>query len=331
MNRRELLGVMAGAGAVGPFTARAQQKQPLPVIGYLSLGSPATRAQFLADFYSGLRENGYVEGRNVAVEYRWAGADPERFPALAAELVAQRVDVIVTVGGSAAAFAAKRATAAIPIVFSAVGDPVGEGLVASLARPGGNITGLSFFQPDLIGKRLELLRETVPEAALIAVLLKPDAMAETVKAARLQQAEASAQRLGVGLQVFEARIPEDLDRAFREISTARASALTVFATPLFILERSRIADLALKNRLPALSEFREFPQAGGFMSYGPNIPDLYRRAAGYVAKILRGTKPEDLPVEQPTKLELVVNLKTAKALGITVPQSLLARADEVIE
>ena len=329
MNRRELMGVIAGAAALCSSAARAQQ-HVIPVIGYLSLGSPATRAQFVAAFHSGLRENGYVEDRNIAVEYRWA-EEPERFAGLAAELVEQQVDVIVTNGGSAAAFAAKHATAAIPIVFSAVGDPVGEGLVASLARPGGNITGLSFFQPDLIGKRLELLREILPEAGLIAVLLKPDAMADAVRAARLHQAKASAQRLGLRLQVFEARVPDDLDRAFREISTARAGALTVFATPLFILERSRIADLALKNRLPAISEFREFADIGGFMSYGPNIADLNRRTADYVAKILKGAKPADLPVEQPTKFELVINLKTAKALDLTVPPALLARANEVIE
>lgn len=327
MRRRAFLAVGLGA-ALFPSFVRGQQKA-IPVIGYLSLGSPVTRAPFLAAFLSGLRENGYVEGQNIAIEYRWTETEVERFPSLAAELTTLNLDAIVTAGGTRAALAAKRATTAIPIVFTAAGDPVQEGLVASLARPGGNITGFSLFSPDLAGKRLELLKEAVPQADLIAVLLNPDAVSAEVWKARLQEADASARTLGVRLKVVEARGPEDLDRAFLEISGA--GALSVFVTPLFLVERKRIAELAATHRLPAVSEFREFAEAGGLMSYGPNIADLNRRAAGYVAKILRGAKPADLPVEQPTKFELVINLKTAKALDLTVPPSLLARADEVIE
>src|ERR1051325_310891 len=255
----------------------------------------------------------------------------ERLGALAAELVALKVDVLVTAGGTLAAQAAMRASSTLPIVFASVGDPVAEGIVTTLARPGGNITGLSFFAPELVGKRLEVLKQAVPEAGLIAVLLKPDAMPERAKQSRLNEAEASARHLGVRLQILEARGPADFDRAFSEMSEARAAALSVWGTPVFALEAPRIAELAAMHRLPAIFESREFAGEGGFMSYGPILADLYRRAAGYVAKILTGAKPADLPVEQPTKFELVINLKTANALGLTVPPSLLARADEVIE
>jgi putative tryptophan/tyrosine transport system substrate-binding protein len=329
MLRRTFI-VLVGATAGLPFTARGQQ-QAIPVIGYLGAGSANVRIGIVDAFRQGLSENGYVEGRNVAIEYRWAEGRTERFPALAAELVARPVDVIVTVGGTLAAQAAQRATPTIPIVFQSVGDPVAEGLVASLARPGGNITGLSFFAAELTGKRLELLKQAAPETKLIALLIKPDSMPDAAREARIREAKGSARALGVGLRVVEARGPEDFDQAFSEMSEARADALTVFATPVYFLALQRIAALAANNRLPAISESRDFADVGGLMTYGPNLADLARRAGVYAAKILKGAKPADLPVEQPTKFELVINVKTAKALGLTVPQSLLARADEVIE
>jgi putative ABC transport system substrate-binding protein len=285
----------------------------------------------LAAFRQGLIESGYAEGQSVTVHYRWAEGNPERFPALAAELVMLKVHVIVTAGGTLAAIAAKRATATIPIVFTAVGDPVEEGLVANLARPGGNVTGFSVTLPDLIGKFLELIKEAVPGASRVALLLKPDAMPDRAREARLKQADASARALGVKLLVFEAREREDFSAVFSDMSKARADALVVWPTPLFQLERRRLSDLAAGHRLPAVFPFKNYVEAGGLMSYGPNPPDLSRRAAIYIGKILKGTKPSDLPVEQPTKFELVINLKTANALGIVFPPSLLARADEVIE
>ena len=280
---------------------------------------------------SGGDEAGYVEGQNLRVEYRWAEGKPERFPSLAADLIALKVDVIVTAGGTLAAMAAKRATKTLPIVFTAVGDPVEEGLVTSLARPGGNITGLSVVVPDLIGKWVELLKQAVPAIGLVALLFKPDAMPDRAKEIRLREFGASALALGVRLELFEARGPEDFNRAFRDISTAGADALVVWSTPVFQLERQRLADLAAEHRLPTVFHFRTYVEAGGLMSYGPNLPDLNRRAAAYASKILAGTKPANLPVEQPTKFESVIDLKTAKALGLAVPRSLLARADEVIE
>jgi len=320
----------AGAALLSP-AARAQQQKSMPVIGYLSAGSPNARVWIVDAFRQGLRENGYVEGRDVAIEYRWAEGKTERFPALAADLVARNVDVIVTFGGTLSAQAAQRATTRVPIVFQSVGDPVGEGLVASLARPGGNMTGLSFLALDLIGKRLELLKQAAPESKLIALLIKPDSMPDAARESRLREADTSARALGVGLRVIAARGPDEFDRAFAEISEARANALTVFSTPVYSLAWQRIAELAANNRLPTISESRDFADSGGLMAYGPNLADLARRAGIYSAKILKGAKPADLPVEQPTKFELVINLKTAKALGLTLPQSLLQRADEVIE
>jgi putative ABC transport system substrate-binding protein len=329
MRRREFITLLGGATVVRPLGARAQQSA-MPVIGYLGIGSPDTEVS-LAAFRQGLIESGYAEGQSVTVHYRWAEGNPERFPALAAELVMLKVHVILTAGGTLAAIAAKRATATIPIVFTAVGDPVEEGLVASLARPGGNVTGFSVTLPDLIGKFLELLKEAVPGASRVALLLKPDAMPDRAREVRLKEADASARALGVKLLVFEAREREDFSAVFSDMSKARADALVVWPTPLFQLERRRLSDLAAEHRLPAVFPFKNYVEAGGLMSYGPNPPDLSRRAAIYIGKILKGTKPSDLPVEQPTKFELVINLKTANALGIVFPPSLLARADEVIE
>ena len=329
MRRREFITLLSGTAATWPLVVRAQQ-QATPAIGYLGIGSPDTEVS-LAGFLRGLSEAGYAEGQSVTIHYRWAEGNPERFPVLAAELVMLKVHVIVTAGGTLAALAAKQATATIPIVFTAVGDPVEEGLVANLARPGGNVTGFSVTLPDLIGKFLELIKEVVPGASRVALLLKPDAMPDLAREVRLKEAEASARALGVKLQVFEARRPEDFDRVFSDMSKAPADALVVWPTPLFQLERRRLSDLAAKHRLPAVFPFKNYVEAGGLMSYGPNPLDLSRRAAIYVGKILKGAKPSDLPVEQPTKFELVINLKTAKMLGIIVPASLLARADEVIE
>jgi len=276
VRRRDLLGSAIVGAALAPVLAHAQQKA-MPVIGYLGTGSPNARVWIVDAFRQGLDESGYVEGRNVAIEYRWAEGKTERFPALAAELVARRVDVIVAFGGTLSAQAAQRATTSVPIVFQSVGDPVAEGLVASLARPGGNITGLSFFATELIGKRLELLKEAVPETKLIALLIKPDSMPDEARQARLQEADASARRLGVGLRVVAARGPEDFDRAFFEMSKARADALMVFLTPVYSLALQRIAELAANNRLPAISEARDFAHAGGLMTYGPNFSDMARR------------------------------------------------------
>ena len=329
MKRRVFIALLSGATAAWPLHVRAQ-RPAMPVIGYLGIGSHDTEAP-LAAFRQGLSEAGYAEGQNVRIDYRWAKGNSQRFPALAAELVMLKVDVILTTGGTLAAIAAKRATATIPIVFTAVGDPVEEGVVDSLARPGGNVTGLSITLPDLVGKWLELLKEAVPGATRVALLFKPDTMPDRVREVRLKAADASARALGLELQVFEARGPEDFDRVFSDMSKARAGALVVWPTPIFQLERRRLADLAAEHRLPAVFQSRSHVEAGGLMSYGAYLPDLNRRAAIYVAKILKGTKPSDLPVEQPTKFELVINLKTAKALGIIVPPTLLARADEVIE
>jgi putative ABC transport system substrate-binding protein len=329
MQRREFIGVIGGAAA-WPLVARAQQKS-MPVVGVLSGGPPDVNEPNISGFRQGLAALGYVEGRNILFEYRWAEGKPERFPTLAAELVALKVDVILTTGGTLAALAAKRATTTLPIVFGVVGDPIAEGLVDSLARPGGNVTGLSNVTNDLIGKWLELLKQVVPGVNLVAVLWKPDSMPDRAREVRLREANASAQALGVQLQVVEALAPADLDRAFLDISAKGAGALVVLTTPIFGIERQRIADLAAKNRLPTVYATRNYVEVGGLMSYGPNFADLHRRAASYVDKILKGAKPSDLPVEQPTKFEFVINLKTVKILGLTVPNSLLINADEVIE
>ena len=327
MRRREFITGIGAAGA-WPIVARAQQKS-MPVIGFLGIAEPGVLA--MVAFRQGLRDLGYVEGSNVLIEYRWAEGKLERLPVLAAELVALKVDVIVTAGGTVAALAAKQATTIIPIVFGVVGDPIAEGLVSSLARPGGNVTGLSNVTNDLIGKWLDLLKQVVPGVGLIAMLWKPDSMPDRARDVRLKEAGVSAQALGVQLQVVEARGPADFVRAFSEMSAKGAGALLVLTTPVFDIERQRIVDLATKNRLPSMYASRNYLESGGLMCYGPNFADLYRRAAGYADKILKGAKPSDLPVEQPTKFELVINRKTATALGLTVPPTLLAQADDVIE
>jgi putative ABC transport system substrate-binding protein len=300
-------------------------------MGWLGMDLAASDPRFREAFLQGLRDLGYNEGPNLVIEYRDAEGKPERLPALAAGLVALNVDVIVAGAGTLSALAAKQATTTIPIVFPVVGDPVADGLVTSLARPGGNLTGLSAVSTELIGKLLELLKQAVPGVSRVALLLKPDAAPERTMQGYLKESDAAARALGVQLQVVEAQGPEDFDRAFSDMSEAHADALVVLGTPVFQVARQRLVDLAAKSRLPTVFSYRAFVDAGGLMSYGPSFPDMFRRAATYVDKILNGAKPADLPVEQPTKFELVINLKTAKALGLTVPQSLLARADEVIE
>jgi putative ABC transport system substrate-binding protein len=328
--RRFLLTSLAGALAA-PLAAEAQQPTKIVRIGYLTTADVVTAPPHLREaFVKGLRDLGYVEGRNLVIEYRSAEGKFERLPALAAELVALKVDVILA-PARVHVLAAKQATTTIPIVFVNSGDPIAAGLVTSLAQPGGNVTGLSTLAVDLIGKCLEQLPQAIPGVSRVAVLRDPGDAAERTAKDMLKRAEVAGRALGVRLQFVEARSPVDFDRAFSEMARARAGALTVLQSTMFFLERRRLVDLAAKNRLPAVYTSREFVDAGGLMSYGPDLADLFRRAATYVDKILKGAKPGDLPVEQPTKFELVISLKTAKALGLTIPQSVLARADQVIE
>jgi len=321
--------VFAGGLLVSPLAAEAQQAGRIPRVGVLATRTAGDAR--LEGLLQGLRELGYVEGRNLLVEYRDAEGKTERFPALAAELVSLKCDVIVTTGGTLAAQAAKQATTTLPIVFASVGDAVAEGLVTSLARPGGNVTGLTVAATELVSKSLEVIKQAVPGVKRVAILFKPDAMPDSAKKERLKAADVAARALGLRLQIVEARGAEDFDRAFSDMTRARADALAVPATQVFNLERRRLVNLAAKNRLPAVYPNRDFVDAGGLMSYGPNLADMARRAASYVDKILKGAKPADLPVEQPTRFELVINLKTAKALGLTIPPSVLGRADEVIQ
>jgi putative ABC transport system substrate-binding protein len=319
----------AGALLASPLVAEAQQAPRIARIGFLgdrSGNSPHLREVFL----QGLRDRGYFEGRNVVIEYRFSERKLEQFPALAAELVSLKVDVIVA-GNKPLALSAKQATRTIPIVFAASIDPVTDGLVTSLARPGGNVTGLSMLAPELVGKRLEQLKQAIPGISRVAVLWHSGVLSDRTGKDMLKGAEVAARALGVRPQFVKVQGPEDFDRAFSEMTRARAGALTVLPSNMFLNERSRLVDLAAKNRLPAVYGVREFVDVGGLMAYGPDLADMFRRAATYVDKILKGAKPADLPVEQPTKFELVINLKTAKALGLTIPQSLLQRADEVIE
>jgi putative ABC transport system substrate-binding protein len=316
-------------GLFSPGAAEAQQTAKIPRVGFLA-SSLALTPQLLEAFRQGLRDLGYVEGRNLVIEIRDAEGRFERFPALAAELVALEVDVIMA-GSTPHVLAANRATRTTPIVFAAVGDPVGGGLVTSLARPGGNVTGLSNLSPELAGKRLGLLKQAVPGVTRVAVLWHPVGGGGRISKYQLKEADAAALALGVRVQFVEAKGPADIDKAFADMTTARAGALCVLTGPMFFGERKRLVDLAAKNRLPAMYPWRDGVDAGGLMSYGANLPDLYRRAAAYVDKIVKGARPADLPVEQATKFELVINLKTAKALGLTLPPSVLAQADEVIE
>ncbi len=322
-----LVSLLVANHAAAPVAAGAQPPKKVPRIGYVVPNTPTVSAPYLEAFRQGLRELGYVEGKNIALEVRYAEGKPDRLPNLAAELVCLKVDLIVVVG-SAGALAAKQATSTIPTVFVLVDDPVGAGLVASLARPGGNVTGLATFAGELIGKRLELLKEAVPRATRVAVLSEP---AHPFHAADVSETRAAARALGVQLQVLELRGPHEFESAFAAMTREGADAVLVLPTILTFLHGRRIVDLAGKNRLPVMYAYRHQVEGGGLMSYGPILADMYRRAAAYVDKILKGAKPADLPVEQPTRFELVINMKTAKALGLKFPQSILIRADQVIQ
>jgi ABC-type uncharacterized transport system substrate-binding protein len=326
VRRREFITLLGGAATAWPHAARAQQPAKVPTIGYLGATTRSVESQRVAAFMQRLRELGWIEGRNFAIEYRWGEGRNERFAEFAAEFVQLKVDLIVTYG-TAAVLAAKQATSAIPIVFPVAGDPVGSNLVKSLARPGGNVTGLSLQKTDLADKRLELLREVVPgfrRLAIMANVGNPSPMLE------MREVQATARKLGNEVATFEIRRAEDIAPVFDALK-GRADALYVCGDTLIDTNRVRIIILALGLRLPTMADFPEYVEAGGLISYGPNFPDMFRRAAGYVDKILRGAKPDDIPVEQPTKFELVINLMTAKALGLDVPTALIARADEVIE
>ena len=332
MDRRYfLLTTLAGAFAA-PRAAKAQQPAKVARIGFLvtgSIGSPEV-ALSLDAFRQGLRERAYLEGQNFILETRGADGKIERLSGLANELVHLKVDIIFAVA-TPAARAAQRATATIPIVVMSMGDPVGDGLVASLARPGGNITGSTFLGPALTPKRLELLKETLPTISRVAALWHPGAFGERATRDMLRETETASQTLGVKLHLVGVRGPDELDRAFSTMTREHAEALLVFPSTMLFNERRRIVDLAARHRLPSMTNAREFVILGGLISYGANLVDLARRAAASVDKILKGAKPADLPVEQPEKFELVINMKTAKALGLTIPRSLLLRADQVIE
>ena len=327
MKRRELLILLGGAVLAGPSAARAQQKA-MPVIGYLHFASAGSFAYQIAAFHEGLRETGYTEGQNVAIEYGWAEGHYDRLPALAANLVGRKVSVIVAFAGPSA-LAAKNATSAIPIVFIVGDDPVGEHLVASLARPGGNLTGVTTLFIDLTPKRLELLSELVPQARVVTLLVNPEfaSVADHI----IREAQQAARVRGVQLSVLKAGTEGEIDTAFKTLAQLRTDALFVGNDPFFASRYEQIVALVESAAVPAIYPFREFAGAGGLISYGPSLTAASRQLGVYAGKILKGEKPADLPVQQPTKFELVINLKTAKSLGLTVPQALLARADEVIE
>jgi ABC-type uncharacterized transport system substrate-binding protein len=325
MRRREFITLLGGAAAAWPLAARAQQGK-LPTIGFLGAATASVASQWVTAFVERLRELGWIEGRTVAIEYRWAEGRSERYAEIAAEFVGLKVDVIVT-WATTPSIAAKQATMTTPIVFAAQTDPVGAGLVASLARPGGNVPGLSLQQADTVGKRLELFREVIPNLGRLAIMANVGAPGALIE---MREVQATARTLGLEVVTLEIRQGEDIAPAIEALKS-RADALYFATDPLLFTDRIRINTLAQSARLPTIYGSREYVESGGLMSYGANFADLFRRAGDYVDKILRGAKPADIPVEQPTKFELVINLKTAKALGLTVPDTLLARADEVIE
>ena len=327
MDRRTFIGTLTAGLLAAPLAARAQPAGEIYRIGFLGNSTAALEANLVGPFREGLRDLGYVEGRNLVIEYRWAEGKYERFPQLVAELLALKVDVIVS-AGTPAALAVKQATTTVPMVMAAVGDPVGTGLIASLARPGGNLTGLAAISPDLEGKRFELLRELLPKLSHVSFLVNPANALHTVSEKHAREA---ATVLRLKLQFVGVRSEAEFDHAFETIARERPGAMVVLADRVFLHARQRIVDFAARHRLPTVYPYRELAEAGGLMCFGSNYPDMHRRAAAYVDKILKGAKPADLPVEQPTKFELVINLKTAKALGLTIPPSLLQRADQVIE
>src|SRR6516165_9693891 len=326
MRRRDFIKVVTGSAMAWPLALRAQQAAKLPTIGFLGANNATFERGSTDAFVQQLRELGWIENRTLAIEYRWAEGREARFAEIAEEFVRLKVDVIFTYA-TPSSIAAKRATAVIPIVFAAAGDPVGSGLVASLARPGGNITGLSIQQTDLASKRLEILRELLPGLRTLAILVDTGAPNAVLESGEVQIA---AHTLGLDMVTSEVRRVEDIAPAFDALK-GRAEALYVCSSPLLTTNRIRVNNLALGMRVPTMYGFRDYIEAGGLVSYGPNLPSLFRRAADYVDKILRGAKPGDLPVEQPTKFDFIINLTTAKILGLEVPPSLVARADEVIE
>jgi putative tryptophan/tyrosine transport system substrate-binding protein len=325
MKRREFITFLGGAAVAWPFVARAQPK--IPRVGFMGNSTVALEANLVGAFRDGLRELGYEEGRNIIIEYRWADGKYEQFPALVAELVAAKVDVIVT-AGTPAALAVKKATTTVPLVMVAVGDPVGTGLVPSLARPGGNLTGLSSIAPDLEGKRLDLLREIVPALSNVAIFFNS---LNSPHFASMQQAGTAAKAMGIKLQQHDIRKSEDLDGAFAAVRKERPDALLILADRVFLHNRQRMIDFTEEQHLPNINAYTELVEAGGLMSYGPSYEDMHKRAAIYVNKIIKGAKPADLPIEQPSKFTFVINLKAAKALGVTMPPSLITLADKVIE
>jgi len=328
MNRRRFIGAVAAGLAAMPWVSRAQDTSRIWRIGFLEAGAPAANQHFLDAFKRGLREQGYIEGQTVVVVERWADGSVERFPVLLDELVQAKVDILV-VASTPGAVAAKAAVKTIPVIFVGAADPVGVGIVASLGRPGGNLTGFSQAEEEgLVGKRIELFREAVPPIDRLALIWNPAAPGVAL---RLKEARSSAAKFHMTLRPFEVRDAKELDGIFATIAKERLSRLMVLADPLTVRNRVHIVELAAKTRLPAIYPFLEFAHAGGLMAYGASIPELFRRAAGYVDKIVKGAKPADLPVEQPTKFDFVINLKTAKALGLTIPRPVLARADEVIQ
>jgi putative tryptophan/tyrosine transport system substrate-binding protein len=326
MRRRDFLGVMASATAAWPVTARAQQPA-MPVVGFLNSASASASEHLVQAFRDGLGEAGYVEGRNVTIEYRWAEGQIDRLPALAAELVQRQVAVIATSGGDVSALAAKAVTSSIPIVSTMGGDPVKEGLVASFNRPGGNLTGATLFAYSA-AKRLELLHQLVPKAVTIMALFDPS---DPVVVLDREAAQAASKTLGLQLRFVNAGTMSELETAFETVDRDRPDGLFVGANPFFNRQREQIVGLAARHAIPTIYPFREFPAAGGLISYGTRLADTYRQVGVYTGRILKGEKPADLPVVQPTKFDLVINLTTAKALGLTVPPNLLAIADEVIE
>ena len=328
MQRRHFIALLGGAAATWPFAARAQRPS-LPVIGFLGSASPDEYTIRLRAFRQGLKDAGYVEGENVVIEYRWAEAHTDRLPALAAQLVNRQAAVIVAAGGTASALAAKAATASVPIVFGIAADPVAIGLVASLNRPGGNVTGVTSLNVEVGPKRLELVRELLPSATIMAVLVNPATPALAEPFTRALQAAAGA--LGLQLHVLHASKEDEFDTVFATLAQLRAGALIIAPDNFFTAQSKQLAALSLRHAVPAIYQFDEFAAAGGLMSYGSSETEYYRLVGIYAGKILKGEKPGDLPVQQSTKVELIINLRTAKALGLAVPMSLLGRADEVIE
>ena len=327
ISRRDFIGTLAGAVLTAPFAAEAQSQAPIPRIGMLSSFSPSDAAPWYQAFLQGFRDLGWIEGQNVSIVYRYAEGNTDRLPGLVAELVQLKVDIIVT-SVTPDTLVAKNATRTIPIVMASAGDPVATGIVESLARPGGNVTGLAQMVLQLAAKRLELLKKMVPKLSRVGVIWNPE---DLVAAQMWKDIQLPARQLGLQLHSLEVRSVQGFDNAFELATSARVGALLITPSPVFVTNEQRIADFALKRRLPSIFHLKGFVERGGLAAYGPDRSDMFRRAATYVDKILKGAKPATLPVQQPTKFELVINLKTAKAIGVTIPQSLLQRADEVIQ